>query len=410
MKETIKIVIVGHVDHGKSTLIGRLLLDTDSLPKDKVEEIKRISKELGKEAELAYLTDQLKEEREQNITIDTTQIFFNTKRKNFVIIDAPGHVEFIKNMMTGAAHAEAAVLIIDTHEGVQEQTRRHAYILHMLGLDRVVAVFNKMDLVEYREDVFERVRDDFVAFAETLGITPVHMIPVSAREGANISKKSSKMHWYKGEHFLKALESMESKAKMERPLRFPVQDVYGIEGDKLIAGRITSGTIKEGQRVTILPSSTDATVGEIRIFEGTKHQARGGENIAVTLKEDPSVVRGNVLVDRDEKLRPTDRFRGNIFWIAERPLRLDGTMTLRCSTQEVSCAVERIERRVDTSTLEVIGEDAQELGINESGTLVFKTEQPIIVEDFAFIEELGRFVVEQGHELLGAGIITEILQ
>ncbi|UCF05108.1 MAG: GTP-binding protein [bacterium] len=410
MKETVKIVIVGHVDHGKSTLIGRLLLDTDSLPKEKVEEIKRISKELGKEAELAYLTDQLKEEREQSITIDTTQIFFNTKRKNFVIIDAPGHVEFIKNMMTGAAHAEAAVLIIDTHEGVQEQTRRHAYILHMLGLDRVVAVFNKMDLVDYRQDVFERVKGDFITFAETLGITPVHMVPVSAREGTNISKKSSKMRWYKGESFLKALESMESKAKMERPLRFPIQDVYEIDGDRLIAGRITSGAITEGQRLTVLPSSTDATVDEIRIFGGRKHQAQGGENIAVTLGGDHSVMRGNVLVDHDEKLQPTNRFRGNIFWISERPLQLESTMTLRCSTQEVNCAVERIEKRVDTSTLEVIGENARELGINESGTLVFKTEQPIIVENFAFIEELGRFVVEQGHELLGAGIITETLR
>lgn len=407
MKLTIKIVMVGHIDHGKSTLIGRLLYETDSLPRGVVSEIRRISKELGKEAELAYLTDQLREEREKNITIDTAQIFFKTKKKDFVIIDAPGHVEFIKNMMTGAAHAEAAVLIVDAQEGVREQTRRHAYILKMLGIANVMAVLNKMDLVGYGRERFEGVKADLEGFFEELGVSPSHVIPISAREGDNISKRSPNLRWFKGPSFLGALETVESKAVMERPFRFPVQDVYEIDGERVIVGRVTSGAARQGQKVVLPVSGFEATIAAIKVFRKEKMEARAGESIGIVLREKPGIRRGDVVSSPEEPPVPTSFFRGNIFWLSDVPLETGTALTLRCATQELGCVVESVERRIDTSTLEVIAEDSRELRQNESGTVRVRSENPIIAENFNYIEELGRFVIEREHELQGAGIITE---
>jgi small GTP-binding protein len=230
-RTALNIVFTGHVDHGKSTLIGRLLINTNSLPESKVEEVRKVSEELGKEAELAYVTDYLKEEREQNITIDTTQIHFRTKSRDYVIIDAPGHVEFIKNMITGSSQAEAAVLIVDVSEGVLEQTRRHAYLLHLLGLDAVIAVINKMDIVGYSEERYVEVKDQLIDFLTGLPMNPLHVIPVSAREGDNISEETGMMPWYRGRCFLRALDSLkeEKVSYSSMPLRFPVQDIYEVE-------------------------------------------------------------------------------------------------------------------------------------------------------------------------------------
>jgi sulfate adenylyltransferase large subunit len=407
-KETLKIVIVGHVDHGKSTMIGRLLLDTNSLPKEKLAEIRKISKELGKDTELAYLTDQLKEERERNITIDTTQIFFKTRKRDYVIIDAPGHVEFLKNMITGATQAEAAVLIVDVNEGMMEQTGRHAYLISMLGIDKVIIVFNKMDVVGYKEERFNSVKNKLTQFMQELGVTPTFMIPISAREGDNISRKSTAMSWYKGPILLHALDSLRLRAKVEqRPLRFPVQDVYEVDTKRILVGKVVSGLIEVGQDVVFLPSLRKTKVKSIEVFEKEKKSAAAEENIGMTLNESmPEMQRGEVIVHEKDQPQPTDRFEGNIFWMVEEPLKLNNPVTLRCATQEVTCAVEQIKKRINSSTLEVIEENARELGLNEAGTVVFKAERPIVVEKYSFIDELGRFVIERDYQTQGAGIIS----
>ncbi len=206
-KDTLYIAITGHVDHGKSTLIGRLLIDTGSLPKDKMDELNKIAKELGKDAELAYLTDQLKEEREENKTIDTTQTFIKTKNRDFVIIDTPGHTEFLKNMLTGASMASAAVLIVDAHEGIMEQTRRHAYLLSMIGIEDIIVVLNKMDVENFDQGRFKKLASDLSGIFGELNMEPAYMIPVSAREGINIMKRSKEMEWYKGPTLIEALGS-----------------------------------------------------------------------------------------------------------------------------------------------------------------------------------------------------------
>lgn len=407
-KNTLKVIFIGHVDHGKSTLIGRLLLETNSLPKGKIAEIKRISKELGKDTELAYLADQLKEEREQNITIDTTQLFFKIQKRNYCIIDAPGHVKFIKNMITGATLAEAAVLIVDVREGVMEQTCRHAYLINMLGLNRVIVVFNKMDLIGYKPERFNEVKRELLKFLEDLKIKPSFVIPVSAGEGINVSKKSRKTNWYKGPTLLKALGSFKINTKAaKKPLRFPIQDIYKIEDEKIILGRIASGVIKQGQKAVLLPRFKSVTIKAIKVFGERKTTAKQGENIGVTLKEPLSIKRGEVIVAKRNLPQLTDCFKGNIFWMSEEPLQLNKSLILRCATQKVGCVAEKIEKRINSSTLEIIEENAGELKLNETGVVTFKTEKPIVVEKFSFIGELGRFVIEKECNLQGVGIITE---
>lgn len=408
-KEYLKLVIVGHLDHGKSTLIGRLLLNTNSLPREKIMEIKRISKELGKEAELAFLTDQLKEERQRCMTIDTTQSYFKTHKRNYVIIDAPGHVQFIKNMITGATQAEASVLIVDATEGIMEQTKRHAYIINMLGIGRVIAVFNKMDLVNYKEKRFKEIKTKLLKFLDKLEIKPLFIIPVSAKEDVNISERSSKMSWYKGSCLLKALDSFRLGIKTaEKPLRMPIQDIYEIEGKKIIVGRILSGEIIRGQEITLFPSLRQARINSIKVFGKFPKKAKAGENIGLILDEPSFAKRGEVIAQKENPPKPTNRFKGDIFWMSGEPLQINKTITLKCATQEVKCIAEKIEKRIDSSTLEIIEESANQLKLNEAGEVIFNTENPIVIEKFDFIEGLGRFVVERGYNLQGAGIITQI--
>lgn len=400
--------MIGHVDHGKSTLIGRLLLETNSLPKGKIAEIKRISKKLSKDTELAYLADQLKEEREKNISIDTTQLFFKTQKRNYCIIDAPGHVKFIRNMITGATLAEAAILVVDVREGIAEQTCRHAYLINMLGLNKIIVVLNKMDLVGYKLGRFNEVKKELLKFLENLKMKPSFIIPASAKEGVNVSKKTRRINCYKGPFLLKALDSFKVSTKTtKKPLRFPIQDVYKIENEKIIIGRITSGVIKQGQRVVLLPQFKNVTIKAIKVFGERKTAARQGESIGLTLKEPLSIKRGEVIVAQKNLPQPTDYFKGNIFWMSNEPLQLNKLLTFRCSTQETKCVVKKIEKRIDSSTLKIIEENADMLKLNETGVVSFKTEKPIVVERFSFINEIGKFVIEKECNLQGAGIITE---
>ena len=405
--ENLELVIIGHVDHGKSTLIGRLLLDTDSLPKDKITELRKISKELGSDTALAFVTDQLKEEREQNKTIDTTQIFFKTRKRNYVIIDTPGHVEFIKNMLTGACFAHAAILIIDAHEGIMEQTKRHAYLIKMLGINQLVVALNKIDIIDYSEDKFNKLRDELLGFFKELGTNPSFIIPISAKEAVNITKIDPKTGWYSGPSLLAAIDSFKLNADIsERPLRFPIQDIYKMGTEKVLVGRLESGKLKKGQRVVYLPSGEKTTINSIKVFgEPDRKTALAGESIGLVLDSDSPVKRGAVIVEEENLPKLTSHFGGNVFWMFEEPLQLNTPFTFRCATQEVSCIAERIENRINSSTLEVIEESAKELKLNEAAAVTFKTERPIVVENFSFIEELGRFTIECETHLKGLGII-----
>jgi len=404
--DVLNFVIVGHVDHVKSTLIGRLLYDTDSLTADKVEEIKKASKEAGRRTEFAYLLDHLEEERKQGITIDTTQVFFKTDKRRYVIIDAPGHVEFVKNMITGASQAEAAVLIVDVAEGVQEQTKRHSYMLSLLGLKQVVVVMNKMDMVDYDQKTFEKVRNDVQEFLKSINIEPQLYIPISAIEGDNITAKSEKMNWYSGPTFLESLDSMVNMQSAEdKALLFPIQDVYKIDKKRISVGRIESGVIKKNDRIKILPSGQTTMVNFVEKFLEDTDKAIAGESIGITTSDSVFLDRGNVVCSADQQPTLTEQVEANIFWMDKKDFTKDEKLILRCATQETTCKIKSINKRINSSSLEVIGEDDDLIKNLEVAEVVIKTKEPVVIKNFVDIQELGRFVLVRNENICAGGII-----
>lgn len=407
-KEDLNIVFVGHIDHGKSTLIGRLFYDTNSLPQGKMEEVQRLCDKMGQEVEFAYLLDHLREEREQNITIDTTQMFFEDEKRRYVIIDAPGHKEFLKNMITGASQAEAAVLIVDVAEGVKEQTKRHAYILHLLGISQVMVVLNKMDKVDWSESRYNEVKDELAKFLDELGTEPEYYIPISAKLGDNVANKSKNMPWYSGKTVMGALGSFKPLPEVvEKPMRYPVQDAYKIDGKRIFVGRVEAGRIAAGDKVVVLPTGEKTAVKSIEVWKAQKESAEAGESIGITTEDALFIERGHVLSHEGEEPKVTEEIRANIFWISKRPMKSGERMKLKCSTQEVMCTVD-VLRKMDSSTLEIDESGTDKLGETEVAEALIKTESPIVAERFEDIAELGRFVLEREMDIAGSGIITAV--
>ena len=406
MHEHLKFVIVGHVDHGKSTLIGRLFYDTDSLPEEKIEEVRKVCEEMGREMEFGFIMDHLEEERSQGITIDTAQTFFKTGKRHYIIIDAPGHKEFVKNMITGASQAEAAILIVDANEGVREQTRRHAYILGMLGLRQVIAVINKMDLVGYSQERFEDVKKDLLAFLATIGITPTYTIPISARDGDNIAIPSEHMPWYDGITVLDGLDTFVPKEPaVALPMRFPVQDVYKVKDKRILVGRLEAGKIHAGEEVIFLPQEAKSQVRSVEILWQDRTEAEAGESIGITLADPLFVERGAVACPLGSRPALTSTIRANVFWMSKRPYVAGEELLLRLATQEVPVRI-TIEKKIDSSTLETISDSPDKVRDTEVAQMLIGTEKPIAVENFNDIEELGRFVLVRDLDVVAGGIIT----
>ena len=406
MEEHLKFVIVGHVDHGKSTLIGRLLYDTDSLPDEKVEEIRRTCEELGRDMEFGFVMDHLEEERLQGITIDTAQTFFKTGRRHYVIIDAPGHKEFVKNMITGASQAEAAIVIVDAFEGVKEQTKRHAYLLSMLGLNQVIVVINKMDRVDHEAARFDKVKAEIGGFLSSLGVLPKHTIPISALNGDNVAFSSEHMRWYEGPTVLDALDSFSPRESgANRPLRFPVQDVYRVKDKRILVGRVEAGKIRQGDELVFLPQGSKASVESIEVLWKTPTEAEAGESIGITLKEPLFVERGAVGCMVGHTPVVTSSIRANIFWMSKRPFTASDELLLKLSTQHAPVKI-TIERKIDSSTLEPIAGPGDTILETEVAEVVLNARQPFVVENFQFIQELGRFVLTRGMDVVAGGVVT----
>lgn len=408
MEQTFKLVFVGHVDHGKSTLIGRLLADTNALMEGVIERIEKICKERGKEFEYAFVVDTLQEEQEQGITIDTTKIEFSTKNRNYTIIDAPGHKEFLKNMISGASNAEAAILIIDAKEGVKEQTKRHAYILSLLGIKKILVVINKMDLISFSEDTFNKVKKEINNYLSRLGIIPDHYIPISAKLGLNVVEKSEKMPWYSGKTVLDSIDSFEKdKCIEDKPLRFPIQDVYKFDERRIIAGRIESGQIKEGQDIVILPSNSKTVVKKIESWPNNRrHSASAGECIGITVNDELFLKRGEMICLEKEKPMLSNFIRCNVFWMGDNDLVQNKKYKLKINTEEVDCEVYTINNVIDAETLETI-HDKMALSKNEVGDIIIKTKKPISFDAFQDIPTTGRFVIVDDYIVCGGGIIEK---
>lgn len=404
----LRLVIVGHVDHGKSTLVGRLLSDTGTLPEGKLDFIRDICKQQGKEFEFAFLLDALQEEQEQGITIDTSQIFFHTAQRKYVIIDAPGHKEFLKNMVTGAADAEAALLLIDAKEGVQEQSRRHGYILKLLGLTQVAVVINKMDLIGYDEKVYNNIKSEYTAFLDSLGIEAREFIPVSAKLGVNIVALKDEIPWYKGPTVLSMLDQFEKKPPQDHlPFRFPVQDVYKFDERRIIAGRVESGKLKTGDRVIFSPSNKQAMVKSIEAWSVPEKpsSANSSDSIGFTLDEQIFVERGDVCTLMDQLPIVSTTFDANVFWMGKRNLEKGKKFTLKLNTQEVECEVVEFKKAIDASTLETLT-NQNYIAKNDVAELTLSTRNPVAFDLFGSIANTGRFVLVDEYDVCGGGIIT----
>ncbi len=404
----LKIVFVGHVDHGKSTLIGRILHDTDSLPEGKIESIEKACAAEGMEFEYAFLLDALLEEQEQNITIDTTQIPFRTAHRQYMIIDAPGHKEFLKNMITGASSADAAILVIAANEGVQEQSRRHAYLLSLLGIRQIVVVVNKMDLAGYEEKRFQEIEREYRAFLSELGLEACVFVPASAKQGENVAQKSAeKMKWYRGPTVLEAFDQLKPpKASIELPLRFCVQDVYRFDERRIIAGRIETGVLRVGDNLVFSPANKSSVVATIEKWNAAPvEEAIAGDSIGITLREQIFVERGYVASHQNDTPIETNRFHADVFWMASEPLRMDAPYTIRLATQELKGRVVAINQIMDSSTLGTTTDSRKEVARNEVGRVTIQTRAAIVLDNRDRVANLGRFVIIDDGRISGGGIV-----
>jgi bifunctional enzyme CysN/CysC len=407
--ENLNIVIVGHVDHGKSTLLGRLYADTGSLPDGKLEKVQAICKQQGKEFEYAFLFDAFLEEQEQGITIDTARTFFMWKGRQYIIIDAPGHKEFLKNMISGAARAEAALLLIDALEGVKEQSKKHGYLLSLLGVRQFAVVVNKMDLVGYRQDVFEGIEKEYREFLGQFKAVPSQFIPVSAKLGDNIANRSHQMPWYSGSTVLEALSAFRKEAaRAEQPLRLPVQDVYKFDARRIITGRITAGRLKVGDHLVFSPSNKRANIRTVEAFniEPQPTEGQAGQSIGITLDEQIFVERGEIASHQENLPLVSTAFRANLFWLGKRPLEKGRKYLLRVATKEVDCEVAVIHRIIDTMDL-AQQQGSNAVSKNQVAELTLRTKVPVAFDLSASIDATGRFVLVDEYDIAGGGIITE---
>lgn len=408
-REVLNIVAVGHVDHGKSTVIGKLLYDTHSLPEGAVEKVKRIAKETGKPFEYAYLLDAFEEEQKQGITIDTTQIQFSTDKRDYVIIDAPGHKEFLKNMISGAANAEAALLIVDAKHGVQEQSRRHAYILSLLGIKKVYVIVNKMDLVDYSEEVFNNIEKEMGEFLGELNVHPLSYIPVSAFFGENILNSSDKMPWYTGHTLIESIDLIEKEKGIEdKALRYPIQDVYKFDNRRIIAGRIESGKLKVGDKITIYPERKETTVKSVEYWveKDKTNEVYAGQSVGITVTDEFFNKRGEIIAFENEKPEVSNSFRANIFWMGKNDLTVGKKYKIKLTTQEVEGEIEEIVRVIDASNLDSSKANTT-VALNDVAEVIIKTNEKVAFDKFSDINITGRFVLVEGYDVAGGGIITE---
>ena len=417
-QERMNIVIVGHVDHGKSTVIGRLLADTGSLPEGKLEQVKAMCLKTARPFEYAFLLDALADEQDQGITIDAARCFFKSKKRHYIVLDAPGHIEFLKNMVTGAANAEAALLVIDAKEGVQENSKRHGYLVSMLGIKKVVVVVNKMDLVGYAQASFENTVAEYGEFLKKINLEPVGYIPIAAREGDHMVGPSVNMPWHKGHNILSQLDDLipeDKEAKLALPLRFPVQDIYKFteSGDdrRIFAGTIETGTAQVGQAVTFWPSGKTSKIASIEQFNcPASTQAKAGQALGFTLETQIYVQPGEIMVASGEAAPIQGRrFRANIFWMSKAPLILGKNYKLKLATKRVNVRLVEVLNVLDASELtSVKGKNLVER--HDLGECIFETLKPIAYDLAAQIDATGRFVLVDNFEIAGGGIVLESIE
>jgi bifunctional enzyme CysN/CysC len=405
----VRIVIVGHVDHGKSTLVGRLLHETGSLPEGKLDMLKAVSARRGMPFEWSFLLDALQTERDQGITIDTTQIRFRTGSRDIVLIDAPGHTEFLRNMITGASQADGAVLIIDALEGVRDQTRRHGYLLHLLGIKQVAVVVNKMDRVDFSAARFREISEEISAHLRRLGVTPSAVIPISARDGDGVAARTPRIGWYDGPTVVEALDALEPALPLSAlALRLPVQAIYKFDDRRIVAGRIESGHLTAGDEIVIMPAGKIAKIKSVESWPVTAIQGKqgAGRSIGITLDRELFIERGDIIAHVGQSPRDTRRLRARIFWLHDKPLEKADQILVRLGTREARATVVAIEKAIDPGALS--NAESTAIARNHVGEIEIALAQPIAADAYADNPRTGRLVIEINGRIAGGGLVLSV--
>ncbi len=415
-REQMNIVVVGHVDHGKSTVIGRLLADTGSLPQGKLEMVQQQCRQNARPFEYAFLLDALKDEQAQGITIDSARCFFKSAKREYIIIDAPGHIEFLKNMISGAARAEAGLLVIDAHEGVQENSRRHGYLVSMLGVRQLAVCVNKMDLVNFDQGKFDAICQEYTEFLNRIGITPKAFIPLSARNGDNITEVSQNTPWYKGHSVLDMLDEFQKEpAPVNKPLRLPVQDIYKFTAEnddrRIIAGRILTGSLDVGDEIVFLPSGKKSQVASIEAFNSRAcTTASAGESMGITLSTQIYVKPGELICKADQVPgKVTSKLQVNMFWLSPNPMVMGKRYKMKLAGVRTPVWLTDIATVLDASDLSTTANRLQ-IEKHDMAECTLETYQSVACDLAEDLPQTGRFVIIDNYEIAGGGVILDAPQ
>lgn len=412
--DLLRFTTAGSVDDGKSTLIGRLLYDSKSIFEDQYEAIKSTSEKRGEEyVNLALLTDGLRAEREQGITIDVAYRYFATPKRKFIIADTPGHIQYTRNMVTGASTANAAIILIDARKGVIEQTMRHTYIASLLRIPHVIVCVNKMDLVEYKEEVFEQIKKDYEAFTSKLDLTDIHFLPISALNGDNVVDHSKNMNWYNGSTLMYLLENIHiANDQNHSDARFPVQYVIRPMSNEYhdyrgYAGRIAGGIFKKGDNVTVLPSGFKSKIKSIDTSEGSLEEAFAPMSVTLTLEDEIDISRGDMIVRTDNQPEASQDIDIMVCWLADKKLQANGKYVLKHTSKDVRCVVKDIQYKMNINTLEKIEED-KTIGLNDIARITLRTTAPIVIDKYTKNRNTGSLILidEATNVTVGAGMIV----
>jgi sulfate adenylyltransferase subunit 1 len=411
--DLLRFTTAGSVDDGKSTLIGRLLYDSKSIFEDQLEAIEKASKQKGEESvNLALLTDGLRAEREQGITIDVAYRYFATPKRKFIIADTPGHIQYTRNMVTGASTANLAIILVDARNGIVEQTRRHSFIASLLGIHHIIYCVNKMDLVDYNQTAFNTIKEELQVFSSKLRTKDISFIPISALNGDNVVNRSENMTWYEGSTLLHTLENIHIAS--DRNLidcRFPVQYVIRPQNDEFhdyrgYAGRIEGGVFKKGDQVMVLPSGFSSTIKSIDTFNGALSEAYAPMSVAITLEDDIDISRGDMIVRKNNSPQPEQNIDIMLCWLSDTPLQPRGKYIIKHTSKEVRCMIKNILYKVDINTLHRI-EGEQQIVSNDIARITLRTTQPLFIDSYSDNKSTGSIIIidEATNNTVGAGMI-----
>lgn len=413
--DMLRFTTAGSVDDGKSTLIGRLLYDSKSIFDDQMEKIEESSQKKGDEyTNLALLTDGLSAEREQGITIDVAYRYFSTPNRKFIIADTPGHVQYTRNMVTGASTANLAVILVDARNGVIEQTCRHSFIASLLGIKHVVLCVNKMDLVDYSEERYKEIREEFRTFSSKLDVPDIHYIPVSALYGDNVVENSDNMPWYEGSTLLYTLENVQVDSDYNHvDSRFPVQWVTRPQSTDYpdyrgYAGQIAGGVFKPGDKVIALPSGFTSKIDTIETFENEEEEAFTPMSVTMTLEDDIDISRGDMIAKPDNQPTVGQDIDLMVCWLNKEPLDPNGKYVIKHTTKEARCLIKEVKYKVNINTLHRV-EDDKEIGLNDIGRIKIRSTEPLFYDSYNRNRKTGSLIIvdQYTNETVGAGMITE---